>query len=519
MAHRGIIAAGHPATVEAARAVLADGGNAFDAAIAALFAACVAEPVLASLGGGGFLLARRGQRTEAYDFFVQTPRLRRPLEDTDFHPIQADFGTATQEFHIGLGAAATPGLVRGLFQVHRDHASMPMRQLVEPALSLARDGVLWNDFQAHVFDIIGPIYRHRPETARHFASPSREAELLRAGDRFRAPEFADLLESLAIEGERLFYEGEVARSVADACASGGGHLSLEDLARYRVERRTPLSADYRGQRLYTNPPPSCGGVLIAFALALLSAADPHRMGFGSPAHLQLLATVMDASNRARLESRLRDLPADHQEAALLGGDLLSRYRREVMGRYASQRGTTHLSVIDAAGDAVSLTVSNGEGCGFLVPGTGMMLNNMLGEEDINPHGFQRWPLDQRMASMMAPTLLISTDGVITALGSGGSNRIRTAILQVVSNLLDFSMSVEDAVNSPRIHHEDELLNVEGEFPERTCQVLRERFSQHCLWPGRSLFFGGVHCVRSDHRRRRFEAAGDPRRGGASQVLG
>lgn len=518
MAHRGIIAAGHPATVEAARLVLADGGNAFDAAIAGLCAACMAEPVLVSLGGGGFLLAHRGRQTLVYDFFAQTPRRRRPPAQVDFRPVHADFGTATQEFHIGLGAAATPGVVRGLFAVHRDLGSIPMARLVEPALALAREGVLWSDFQTYIFDVVAPIYRARAETAAHFASPSRPGELLRAGDRFRAPELADLLESMAIEGDRLFYEGEVARRLTQACDTEGGHLTLEDLAHYRVERRSPLAVDYRGHRLLTNPPPSCGGILIAFALALLEQTEPALLGYGTPAHLQLLAAIMEASNRARLESRLRDLPADSQAPALLGGELLARYRRSLLGRYASLRGTTHLSIVDAAGDAASLTVSNGEGCGYLLPGTGVMLNNMLGEEDINPYGLQRWPVDRRMASMMAPSLLLSPDGTVTALGSGGSNRIRTAILQVLSNLLDFQMAVEAAVDAPRIHLEDALLNVEGGFPEPTYGALADRFPEHRFWPGHNLFFGGAHCVRSNPRRRLLEAHGDPRRGGASAIL-
>lgn len=519
MGHKGMIAAGHPATVEAGSLVLREGGNAFDAAIAALCAAFVAEPVLASPGGGGFLLVHRGRQHGVYDFFAHTPRAAKSQPQIDFHPIQADFGSTTQEFHIGLGAAATPGTVRGLFEVHRDLGSVPMRRLVEPALALARDGVIWNEFQSHVFDVIGPIYQARPESARHYGSPGSPGQLLRAGDRYRAPELADLLESLAMEGDRLFYDGEIARAIVQACDTEGGHLTLADFAHYTVARRSPLQVDYRGHRLVTNPPPSCGGILIAFALALLEAVTLADSARGSARHLRLLAEVMNATNRARVESGLRDLAPDRQESVLLGGDLLARYRKQVLGRAASLRGTTHISVIDEHGDAASLTVSNGEGCGYLVPGAGFMLNNMLGEEDINPHGFHRWPVDTRMASMMSPSLLLAPGGAVTALGSGGSNRIRTAIIQVISNLVDFRMSVEAAVEAPRIHHEADQLDVEGGYSEAVYRQLAKDFPQHRFWSDRSLFFGGAHCVRSDPGKRAFEAAGDPRRGGASRLLG
>ena len=198
--------------------------------------------------------------------------------------------------------------------------------------------------------------------------------------------------------------------------------------------RTPLELAYGGARLFTNPPPSSGGILIAFALELLKEADLDAAGFGSAAHLERLARSMALTNKARIESRLHE--ADAPES-LLDPVFLDTYRRQILGRPAARHGTTHISVIDAAGNLASLTVSNGEGSGYLIPGTGIMLNNLLGEDDINPHGFHRWPVDQRMCSMMAPTVLVEADGTTVALGSGGSNRIRTAVLQVLLNLLEF----------------------------------------------------------------------------------
>ena len=307
MKNRGAIAAGHPDTVAAAAAVLEDGGNAFDAALAALCTACVAEPVLTSLGGGGFLLARpAGADPVLYDFFVHTPKRRPPADGLDFFPIVADFGTAQQEFHIGLGSIATPGTVRGLFTVHRELGFMPMRRIVEPAMALAQDGVVINRLQAYIFDVVGKIYIANEACRARFGSAADPMTLIGEGETFFLPEFADVLDALARDGDDLFYRGEIAARIAADCRTGGGTLTGEDLAGYQVLKRTPLTRPYRDARLHTNPPPSTGGILIAFALDLLRDADLGGGPFGNVAGLVRLARSMAATNKARIDRRLGD---------------------------------------------------------------------------------------------------------------------------------------------------------------------------------------------------------------------
>jgi gamma-glutamyltranspeptidase/glutathione hydrolase len=509
----GIVAAGHPLTAAAACEILADGGNAFDAIVAAHFAACVAEPVLASLGGGGFLLARTAAgEHHLYDFFTQTPRARRPREEVDFHPILADFGTTTQEFHIGLGASACPGSVKGLFRIQRDLGRLPMRRLIEPAVALARRGVRLNTLQAYIFDIVGAIYTADPAVRRLYAARRDPGRLARRGEAIRLPLLADTFEALAREGEGLFYRGEIGQRLADDCRERGGHLSRDDLRHYRVHRRRPLAIDYRGARIHTNPAPSAGGMLIAFGLRLLEAGGPLPRPFGSAAQVARMAAVMAATSTARAEVERLTSPG-RRSRKLLGADLLRRYRRALAGRPLCQRGTTHVSILDAEGNAASMTVSNGEGAGYAIPGTGIVLNNMLGEEDLNPHGFHAWTCDTRMASMMAPTLLERADGTGVVLGSGGSNRIRTAILQVLSNLVDFGMPVAAAIRKPRIHLENGHLSIEHGYPDECVAQLLEHYPEAQLWSGRNLFFGGVHAVMRQPRDGRLTGAGDPRRGG------
>jgi gamma-glutamyltranspeptidase/glutathione hydrolase len=384
---------------------------------------------------------------------------------------------------------------------------VPMRRIVEPAAAAARDGVRLDRLQSYIFGIVAPIYLATPGARALYASPADPRRLYSAGERMRQPELADALELLAIEGDRLFYEGEMARALVALCEHGGGQLGASDLAGYRACRRAPLRRDYRDARLYLNPPPSSGGLLIAFALALLEQQDLRGSAFGAPEHLLTLARVMEQTNLARGCG-----PADER---LLHDDWVARYRRAVHGRPLAARGTTHISVLDARGNAASLTLSNGEGCGQVLPGTGIMLNNMLGEEDLNPEGFHRWREDVRVSSMMAPTIAEHA-GRLIALGSGGSNRLRTAILQTLGNLVDFGMTPEAAVAAPRIHVERGKIGIEPGFAADAVRVLADHWPDHQLWDDLNLFFGGTHTVVYDGRR--FAGAGDPRRGGVLRIV-
>ena len=510
---RGAVAAGHCLTAGVAAEVLRAGGNAFDAAVGGFFAACVAEPVLASLGGGGYLLARdRGGRARVFDFFTHTPGAKARRAGCDFYPVTVDFGAALQEFHIGLGACAVPGTVRGMFAVHRRLGTLPIAELLRPAVELARGGVEVNRFQSYLFELVAPIYR--TESAMPlFQSPSQPGKLLQPGDVFRNPCLANVLEALAQpgEGEALFYEGDIAARIVEQCRQGGGYLRRADLKGYTVHRRAPLEIAYRDHRLATNPAPSAGGLLIGFGLELLKSVDLGGDEFGGEASLGALVETLCAT----CESRNRHF-CDAPSEALLHPDLLAQYRRQVLTRARALRGTTHLSIIDAERNIASLTVSNGEGCGRLIPDAGFMLNNMLGEADVNPGGFHRWRSNRRMSSMMAPSILLADDA-LSALGSGGSNRIRSALLQVISNLVDYRMDAQAAVTSPRVHIEADALRLEAGFPAKTVRAIVRDFPDHRVFAEPHMFFGGVH-VAQLNRRGELLAVGDPRRDGVGVLV-
>ena len=517
--HLGIAASGSAEVTQTAVDILEAGGNAFDAALAALCTAAIAEPLLASLGGGGFLLALpNGRKPTVYDFFCQTPARRRPAEDTEFYPILANFGAAEQEFHIGLGSCAVPGVVAGIFEAHRELGRLPVAEIMAPAIALARSGILIDDFHHYVIRILKPIMTATPAAFALYESPGAPGHLIRAGERLRNPAAANAFEALVAEGADLFYRGEWARELARDCREQGGHLTLEDLGDYRVERREPVVFRYRGARVATNPPPAPGGCLVAFALGVMSDWQSEGAPWGSPAHLMNLLRGMRAASVARHVFSMEGGLDRETMGRLLDPETIREWQRSLDLHSLFSRGTTHISVADADGNIASLTASNGEGCSYVLPGTGIMLNNMLGEEDLNPGGFNRWIEGARLASMMSPTVVETADGTRIALGSGGSNRIRSAITQVLVNLLDFDLPPAAAVGAPRIHLEGEKLSYEPGIPDDARAALEAAVPEHHGWPERNLFFGGTHTV-AVTANGRFDGAGDPRRGGVARIAG
>lgn len=528
----GVVSAGHKKTAEAGQIVLQAGGNAFDAAVAAVLAACVVEPTLTSLGGGGFLLAhtansevanrqRSASKNMLFDFFTQTPSSRAGCLEPNFYPIEADFGDSVQEFHVGMASIAVPGVFAGLLTVHKRLGRLPLRQVAEPAVVFAREGVRVTEFQAYCYQLLDPILMG---TARSQEIYAPKGTRLQVGEVLRMTEFADTLEHLAALGDeaalKVFYEGEIAGQIVRDCQEGGGYLSLDDLKGYEVIVRSPLSINYRGVQMLTNPPPSAGGSLIAFCLELLDRFDLSGMKHGSAEHLMLLSQAMRRTNEARrqhLDGRLFEGAIAQKFTA---SDLVDKYAgslAEIMSSPLNRWGsTTHLSVMDDEGNAASVTTSNGEGSSYVIPGTQIMLNNMLGEEDLNPLGFNRWPGNRRMSSMMAPTMILKDDKPQLVLGSGGSNRIRTAILQVISNIVDFEMPLAEAVETSRIHWENGVFHLEpgylGTEIEQTGSTSLGT-DRVVFWRQANMFFGGVHSVGLDATGGLI-GAGDSRRSGA-----
>ncbi len=453
---RGAIAAGHALTAEAGAQVLAAGGNAVDACVAAAFVSWVCESPLTGPGGGGFMLVHDAAtaRSRVLDFFVAVPRAA--SGSGELLELAVDFDGDTRQL-FRTGAAAV---------------------LVTPAARLAREGVPLTSMQAYLHQILDGLLRHSPEGDAMYG-PGRPLE---AGERFAIPDLAATLERLGEEGASVLMRGELAHAIVDHVRAGGGSMTLEDLESYRLIRRRPISVSYRGHEFRSNPPPSSGGVLIALGLRALGDSKPAASA---------IAAAMEVQEAARDAAFARAL-----------------YRGGIAQRLLS--GTTHISVVDGNGDAAAVSASLGSGSGVVVPGTGIHLNNMLGEADLAGASKP----GERLTSMMAPSLVLREGRPRLVLGSAGSARLRGAILQVVANVVGKGLDVAAAVEAPRVHAEEHVVHCED---PGVADALEQEGRAVVRWRERNLYFGGVSAVEllADGT---LAAAGDPRRGGAAVVV-
>jgi gamma-glutamyltranspeptidase/glutathione hydrolase len=504
---RGCIAAGHPLSAEAGARVLREGGNAVDAAVAAVLMSWVVEPLLTGPGAGGFMLVHTAAGEDVLlDFFVAAPGKGSDQEAGQLTPFEVAFtDDAIQTFHAGPASCGAYGSPKGLCEALDRFGTMPLADLVEWPAQVARAGHELNPIQAYVVRILSPILLATDEARQMFAPGGA---LLQAGDTLIAPDVGDLLERLGQEGPRFVYEGDVAAAISDWVSERGGLITKRDLAEYEVVDREPAHASYRGRDILTNPPPSSGGILIAYSLDLLERV-------GRPGDLRALVEVMDETNKARTGDFVTALHSQGYLERFLAKDALSSVAGQVESRLGS---TTHISAMDADGGSASVTCSNGSSSGVIVPGTGIHLNNMLGEEDLNPLGHHRHTRGARVPSMMAPTVVLHGDRPEIALGSAGSNRIRSAILQTILNIVDFNLKAENAVELPRLHLERGIVEAEPGVDPRALDSLERSGWTVQRWQERNLYFGGVQAVARDPQTGEFSGGGDPRRGGAAMVV-
>src|SRR5947209_4149337 len=453
-----------------------------------MLASFVCEPLLTALGAGGYMLVvSPGEAPVLLDFFVEAPgRDADPGTRAELVPISVSFGDAIQVFNIGAASVGTYGVPAGVCAA---------AELVAPAAKLAREGVEITPRQGYVFEILGEIVSATPEAAALFAPGGR---VLEAGDVVCQPELADALELLGSEGAAPFYTGPIGDSIVEWVSSRGGTLTRGDLAAYEVLDREPVQVSYRGREVLTNPPPSAGGILIAHALAQLESRP-------GPPDVERIVSVMERTQAARTREFLEGL--DDPE-------FVQRFLSQLPDPQPPLGSTTHIAVLDRDGWGCSVTCSNGSCSGVVVPGTGVHLNNMLGEQDLNPLGFHRHPPGRRMPSMMAPTIVLRGGEPELVLGSSEWNRIRSAILQTIIRVLDGGQRAGEAVEAPRVHFEDGVVYAE---PGIDTSALESAGRAIARFRDRNLFFGGVQAVERDQDGR-FWGGGDPRRGGDAVVV-
>jgi gamma-glutamyltranspeptidase/glutathione hydrolase len=443
---RAAVAAGHPATVDAGIEILEDGGNAADAAVATSLASCVAETVMTGLLGGGHGAVFSDGEVQMLDFFCAVPGLGEERREVELVELQVPFGTELIHYAVGVGSCAVPGVLAGLDELWRVHGSLPWPRLVEPALRLARDGVEMPPAHASCLAMLAPVMTMR-EGERIY---SPEGRLLEAGDRLEQPGLARALELAAEEGGT---SPTLQESLLELMRERGGLVTREDLSSYRAEWREPVTIERRGFRL------SSRAALLSPlpVLASLDGTDP-----------VTIARALLTNDR--------------------GGD------------------TTNLVVVDADDNAVVLTTSLGLGSGDWLPGLDIHLNSMLGEADLLVGDQEP---GERMASMMSPSIGMDGDGLALAIGAAGGTRLRSALVQVLAAVLDEGLSPGEAVDRPRLHPTQSVVQLEPGFADEVSEALEAAGFAVRQWPARHHYFGGVSLVN------RSGAAGDPRRSGAA----
>jgi gamma-glutamyltranspeptidase / glutathione hydrolase len=495
--------AGTPYAAEAAAEAYRAGGNAADAAVAAAAAVSVTEPLLSSIGGGGFALVRDPNgEAELIDYYDAMPGKGLPASafgaGGNPQTVVLKYGAGVNST-VGGASVAVPGALRGWEALLGRHGRLTLAETLAPAIRFAREGFSVCKTSGMWFQVAEEVLKLTEETRKTFFDGER---IYLEGEKMRFPELADTLEAIGEGGADLLYEGELGRRLSSYILKMGGIITERDLDEYEAVIRKPLTVTYGPGVVYANGPPSAGGPTLAQMLRIVSGyglADLPEADY---------ARVMAGAMRFALHDR-EIAYVDGAENEIVARRLTSEeYAREQRRRIFGSPHTTHLSCVDAEGYVVSITATMGYGSGLVIPGTGIPMNNTLGEPELNPRGFHSLPPGERLISSMSPTIFCSEEGGLIALGSPGASRIPTAILQTLVNVLDFGMPLETAVLAPRFHAEGGLFAYEA--GARTDDL--DRYEQVLVYEGPSMYFGGVNAVRRTPEGD-FEAAADPRRSG------
>lgn len=502
--NKSIVSTGSKESTDAAIDILKLGGNAIDAAVAAVFTSMTSEYALTGIGGGGAIMVKmKHSEPIVYDCFVDRPSIK-SKKQIEFYKTIIDFGDSSQSFYIGKGSIGVPGNLAGLVKIQNDFGELPLSVVLEPAIYLARNGYRLTKEQSFIFQILKPIFSSSPE-AKNLLYKNNQP--FKKGDLFKNIDFSNFLERVVSEGIDFFYRGEVARKIHELLLDGG-LVNIDSLKNYKVIKRTPLVYNFNGYDVYSNPLPSEGGSLIIFLLKLLE---------NNKISIMRLIKAMSITENARQEliymtkkNKSFNIFSKKQFNTYVemfnSNNICSEDRKDLNNRGC----TTQVSIIDKNQNCASITTSNGSGSGYIIPGTGVMLNNMLGEEDLNPYGFHSWNKSGRLSTMMSPSIIMLDGKPVMVLGSGGSNRIRSAIVQVLINYFNYKMDLKQAINSHRFHIEGKKIFYE---PDVEIPKIKSKSNfSYIPFSSRNLFFGGVNAVTTT------EGYSDPRRGGVSEIL-
>lgn len=529
-APRAAVAAAHPLAAEAGRQILDAGGNAVDAAVATAFALAVVEPQASGIGGGGFALVHDATtgRQVYVDYREKAPSALTEAAFTTDGKLDAD------RMKSGGNSVAVPGMSRGLLALHERHGRLPRAAVLAPAQRLAAEGFqITPGMVGHIESRLDALMANPPAAEIFLVDGIFAPE---AGHTLVQPALANTIGRLATEGDAAVYTGAAAEAIAAAVRADGGVMTAADIEAFQPRWRDTITTTYRGHQIVTVAPPSSGGIQVIQALMVLEGADVAAMGPDSPEYLALLIAALESA-----QSSVRDRVADPAFVDIDYGRLLSpdwatmvRARVAPAGRPApmyiqqedtSSGNTTHLSVVDAEGNAVALTqtINSFFGAGLLVPELGILLNNEMSDFDFEA-GSPNIPAANKIPrSSMCPVLVFKDGRLLASLGTPGGPRIPSAMVQILVNTIDFGMGLQDAISAPRLHVDARLSRVSFEEPlgaERVeaaaALVARARPFRFQKYPAHDKYFGGAQGVwiHETAAGLKLEAAADPRREGS-----
>lgn len=493
--------------------IAASGGNAVDAAVGVAFDLLVSNILMCSIAGGGFATVRTPDgNVETIDFFDCMPG--KGLNPEYFQKyatpqkVFLPYGVGI-EVLIGHATVGVPGTVKGLELLLKRHGTMPLKEVIQPAIEHARRGTkISNTISSWLEISTKKVHWYTRYAKKLLSTPA--GDRLTAGYLLKQPDLANTLETIANYGSDVVYKGEIADAIVQEMKQGGGLITYDDLSSYEAIVREPVKTSYKGKQVWTNPPPSVGGATLIELLNIISHLE-----LGESYTPDMVTAVGKAIKLALHDKFTRYLdPKTNMEVAK---ELLSpEYALECYKKILPSANTTHLSCIDDTGCAVGITMSMGYGSGVAVPGTGIIMDNVLGELELNPKGYLKAPSGERLISGMSPSIMYDDDKHdLVVLGTPGASRIAPCLMQIIVNLTDFKMDLLTAISSPRFHYEDNKFAIEPGIVLN--KDLLDSNVEICEFSDLSMYFGGSQCVRF-RRGKLPESATDPRRSGSAQTL-
>jgi len=522
-ASHAMVAAAHPIASEVGVKILKQGGNAVDAAVAMAFALSIAEPNASGLGGGGFMVIKMAdqQQPVMIDYREMAPAKATP---EFYYHNQSDFQQLVrQDSATSIGV---PGMVAGVVLALKNYGSMTLQQILAPTIELCRKGIVVSDkLNGMIADNYEKILKY-PATAAIYLSDSLPLE---PGTILKNQDLATTLEKIASQGSKIFYDGELATAIVNEINNQGGIFELADLKTYRAKIRQPVVGSYRGYQIISSAPPSGGGTHLIELLNIMEKFDVPALGHNSAEFIHVFAEAM---KMVYADKSLNAADPDFFRVAV-DTFISKEYAARLQKRINKDRAlfdysppslaigeateTSHLSVVDEQGNTVALTQSINYffGSGIVVPGTGILLNNHLSDFDKLPNRANSIAPHKRPTSSIAPTIILKNGKPFMTLGSPGGTRIISALAQIIINVIDFNMSMDRAIEAPRVHCLKKILHLEGRIPESVIEQLKAKGHTIRVHPDFDNYFGGAQAILIDQTTGRLYGGADSRRDGVA----